>query len=176
MVPLPGVISDTFEELGETAKQTGQQLAKLPKDLFETGSQQVQGQQQGSGDDLAAGDSGMETILGGGGTGSQQQRLKQQLTPQQQVELKKAQDGQRSMVRYQQILEEIKRYRQQKAQETPAYIAGKAGAPKTKEEEIELWQKQQKEAEEKKKQEAIRLPGQQGGTQGSAERQKFVAG
>jgi len=44
MSPLPGIISDTFGQLGDTVKQAGQQAAQLPSDLFETGVKQVKSQ------------------------------------------------------------------------------------------------------------------------------------
>jgi len=95
------------------------------------------------------------------------------LTPEQQLEARKRQDDQKSRIRYEQIMKALQIYRQQKAQETPAYLRGKAGAPKNKEEEMEMWKKQE---EEKKKKEPIVLPGQQGAMRGVGERLQGIVG
>ncbi|OGD62848.1 hypothetical protein A2160_05685 [Candidatus Beckwithbacteria bacterium RBG_13_42_9] len=166
MSPLPGAFSDSFEELGDTVKQAGQQMAQLPKDLFETATQQVKGQPV---QDKSGQDSGMErTVLGSN------QSSQPQLTPEQKLEIKKREADRQSSIRYERILEALKLFRQNKVQETPAYLRGKPGAAENKEEEMEMWKKQ--EEEKKKKQGPVVLPGQQGGVKGVGERLQGVVG
>ena len=151
MSPVPGIVTDVFGELGETGKQTARQAVKLPGNLFETGGKQVKGAPASNSSD------------------------DKQLTSQQELELKKKRDQEKSRARYRQILDEMQRYRQNQAKETPAYIAGKPGAPKDREEEVDLWQEQKDEEEKEKKRQVVKLPGQ-GGTKGTGERLKGVSG
>lgn len=180
MPNLPGVFSDSFEKLGDTAKHVGSQLTQVPKDILETGAQQVKGQTTGDPGNQKTEDQGIEQPAGTATQGYKitggQKQGQRQLTPEQQLELKARENRQKSMIRYRQILEEIQRYRAKKTQEMPAYIAGKPGMPKDEEERVAMWQQQeeQQKAEEKKKK--IFLPGQQGGIKGVGERLKGVSG
>lgn len=76
--------------------------------------------------------------------------------------------------RKQGIDEQIQRVRLQKQQEIPKYLAGKPGEAKTQEEKVDLWQKEQKEAEERKKDESLTAAVKQ--FQGSKEVGKFAVG
>ena len=180
MPNLPGVFSDSFETLGDVAKQVGSQLAQVPKDILETGAQQVKGQ---TGSDTAGQkteDQGIEQPVGiatqGQKIASGKKQGQPQLTPEQQLELKARENRQKSMIRYRQILEEIQRYRKKKAEEMPAYISGRPGAPKDEEEKLALWKQQEEQKKEEEKKKKILLPGQQGGTKGVGERLKGVSG
>jgi len=152
MSPVPRIVADVFGELAETGNQTAQRVVKLPVDFFETGGKQIKG--------ASANDSGDD----------------KQSTAQQELELKKQEDMQKSRARYRQILNELQKYRQNKAEETPTCIAGKPGAPKDKKEEIGLWQEQRDKEEDEKKNQLVRLPGQQGGAKGTGERLKGITG
>ena len=165
MSPVPGIAADVFGELGKTAKQTGKQAVKLPVDFFETGGRQVKGTPvNNDGDGLGE---GIEKTVASSASDT---------NPRKQLELKKQEDMQKSRTRYSQILNELQKYRQNKAEETPAHIAGKPGAPKDEEEEVELWQEQRDKEEEEKKNQLVRLPGQQGGAKGTGERLKGISG
>ncbi|MGI5827546.1 MAG: hypothetical protein ACOX6V_00825 [Patescibacteria group bacterium] len=84
------------------------------------------------------------------------------LTPEQ-VEAKKKQDMAIKRQNYQKIQQDIQEYRAKKAQELSKQEIGLqkgTEAARDKEEEMELWEKEQKKAEEKKKErEAITMPG-----------------
>ena len=170
------IVSDTFEQLKDTAKQTKSQLTKVPKDLWETGSAQVKGQKSDKGDGDA--ETGIEQLLTGAGGGKPTKKSgaksDSQLNPQQELKLRAEEERRKSMARYQQIVAELKKYRQQKAQETPAYVAGKPGAPRDKVEEVELWKKQEAEKEKKKKE--VILPGKKHLPGGTQERVKKITG
>jgi len=178
MSPVPGIVADVFGELGKTAKQTGKQAVKLPVDFFETGGRQVKGTPVNDGGDGLG--SGIEKTVASSASDTNPKKLtdqqKEKLSAKQQLELKKQEDRQKSRARYSQILNELQRYRQNKAEETPAYEAGKPGAPKDKKEEIGLWQEQRDKEEDEKKNQLVRLPGQQGGAKGTGERLKGITG
>lgn len=75
---------------------------------------------------------------------------------QQQIQQKKAQDGQIRINNYKKIQQEIQEYRAKKSQQKTKYEIGwqqGTEAARTQEEEMELWEKQQKKAEEKRKKE-----------------------
>jgi len=177
MSPVPGIAADVFGELGKTGKKVARQTVKLPIDLFETGGKQVKGTSVNDGGDGLG--EGIERTVASSASDTNPKKLadqqKEKLSAKQQLELKKKEDTQKSRARYRQILNEIQRYRQNKAEETPAYEAGKPGAPKDKEEEMDLWQEQRDKEEKEKKKKVVKLPGQ-GGTKGTGERLKGITG
>lgn len=180
MASLPGAFSDSFEKLSDTAKQTGKQLRQVPKDLLETGAQQVKGQTTDDNKNQG-GEQGIEQVPTGTTQGQRpgkinKQQARQQLTPQQLLALQEKENKEKSMAMYRRIQEELDKLRKKESQETPAYIAGKPGAAKDKEEELALWKKEEERKKKEKKEKKISLPGLKGGPKGAGERLKHKTG
>ena len=75
--------------------------------------------------------------------------------PPEKLEEARQKEASQVRARLQEINAAIQRVRIQKGQEIPKYISGKPGEAKTQEEKIDLWQKEQKEAEKRKKEESL---------------------
>jgi len=108
----------------------------------------------------------------------------QKMTPQQLVQAKqqdqtqaaqKASQIKQHIQRYQQQVQELQAYRAKKAQEMPAYIAGRPGQARTPEDQAKKMAELKKEEEKQKKKKKL-LPESIEQLQGSHEKGKFIIG
>ena len=166
------IARDVVGELLETGKQTIKQTAGVPKKV-------VQGVKPLAGKSNTP----PSPVLKKGERGqalprvapSDLEKITSQTSPSDdqlmhliQTDNKKRQEGvdrvrqqlaQLKVKRYREIQQKIQKIQKEKEQEIPAYIAGKPGAPRTREEQLELQEKQQKGAKEQKNKTAgVELP------------------
>lgn len=185
-----GLFSDVFEQVGSTAKQTGSQIASMPKGIASTAVSQIFGKAKNNSipkkniDDknLPRSDDGIEKISSALGKNQPSKSALNNptsnapFTEEQQLEVKKRQARIKAREAYKKIQEEIEKIIAEKRQKIPAYIAGQPGSPDTQQEKVDMIEKQRREAEEAGKKRKISLPGMRGGSKGVGERLKGVSG
>jgi len=172
-------------EIGEKLVELGQHVGQQAKKQAVAGTaQSAKTQIFGAGESKAT----------GGQTGSGQEHFREIMGDLKQIppeDLKKARkedwqarikgaDQSRAQLRAEilrrktEIDRQLQALRAKKQQVIPKYISGKPGEARTPQEKVDLWQKQQKEAEKKKKEEGLAAAVKQ--FQGSREMGKSTAG
>lgn len=148
------MFNDVFGEIGETLKS-------FPSEVGTEAVGQVKGNQK------QANQGGQSGQNPGQAQQQQQQFLNDlygtsKLTPDQ-IEMKKKQDGKIQINNYKKIQQEIQEYRAKKKQEKTKYEIGwqqGTDPARNQQEEMEMWEVQQKKAEERKKEEKkANMPG-----------------
>jgi len=173
MRQLVGEIGEKLVELGQNVSSQAKQ--QVVKGLVQTTQKQILGEPQkapaGQKDDFAAMLGELKSLSPAALAEAKKQDLAKKeagiemVQKQLQVEILKRKEA---------IDSKIQQVRQQKQQEIPKYLSGKPGEARTLAEKEELWQKEQKELEKKKKEKELAAAVKQ--FQGSGEVGKFTVG